>query len=179
MKNLITFIIGVIIFFILFFLIKKLFKPKKITRRKKIKDRRIIHRKKRKRKLESKKIRAGNKRLEEIFNALKNKELKDILNYLNKIYPLEKLSSRKFDSEEELAKFLKERSVDFLHGRHHELKEEMSKLRKEGRDVNDVDLRLMSIPLKIKLFEVSLNKKDFYKVINLIEKVEKELKKYN
>lgn len=118
---------------------------------------------------------------EDASNLIKNEDIRSILKYLkSKNYSIEKLlKDRKFDSKKELIKFLKEILVSFLNDEYNELKGKVSTLRKKGVDESHIELRLMSVPLKIKLFEASFHKKDFDKVINLTDSIEQELKKYN
>lgn len=75
------------------------------------------------------------------------------------------------DLNEELIKKLKED--------HDKIYSQISEKRKKGIDMLIAELEIMSIPFKIKIFESTLDKKDYYKVKGRIDKLKKilEIKK--
>ena len=81
-----------------------------------------------------------------------------------------------FDSESSLGKYLREESVKLFVSEVDSLKGRVSDLRKKGRDVNDLDFQIMPIPLKIKLFAASFDKKDFDVVVQMLDKAAGEVK---
>ncbi|GEM_PF-5790489 len=113
-----------------------------------------------------------------------SKKLKDetsvyILEYLRKKdYALvDKLFLGKtFGSEKELEKYLKEETVKLLLLEVDSLKARVSELRKKGGDINYSDFQIMPIPLKIKLFSASFDRKDFDRIIAMLEKASAEVK---
>jgi hypothetical protein len=118
---------------------------------------------------------------EELSNKLKNKEIDTVLDYFKtKKYSLliKRISNRRFKSKKEIINFLKEEIINFLSSSHGELKDRISALRKKGKDVTDLELRLMVIPLKINVFKASFYRKDFDKVVKLLDKIENETKGY-
>jgi hypothetical protein len=120
--------------------------------------------------------------LNEILEKVNDKEISSILEYLKSenISTLYKLIlNRTFESMEDFLKFLLQELVIFLKDEYNNLKTKISELRKGGEDVDDPSLRLMSVPLKIRIFESSFLKKDFDNVIRLIEGVKIELKTYD
>jgi len=133
-----------------------------------------------------KNIRVGTKKTFKIFNlkgiskTLKDEELISILEYLEKRnYQIKKeILNKEFSSETELYEFLKEDLINFLKNEYTSLKEKISLLRKHGKDVNYEWLKLLMIPSKISIFESNLSRKDFDKVIKIIDSLEDELKKY-
>jgi len=119
--------------------------------------------------------------LSSLSKKLGNRDIAHVLEYLKKEnYSLiEKLFVGKtFDSEDEFMRYLQEEIVRFLESEVGLLKERISGLRKKGLDVSDIDYRVMSVPLKIKLFSASFNRNDFDKVVLMIDKIDEELKKF-
>ncbi len=118
--------------------------------------------------------------LDSLSKRLKDKEVVHVLNHLKKEnYALiEKLFLGKtFGSENEFMEYLKEEIVIFLESEVNLLKDRLSDLRKKGLDVNDLALKVMAIPLKIKLFSASFEIKDFDKIISMLDKRDLEIKK--
>lgn len=117
--------------------------------------------------------------LNSLSKKLKSKDLAHVLEYLKKEdYSLiERLFIGKtFNSENEFMRYLKEEIVRFLESEAGLLRERVSALRKNGLDMNDMGYKVMSIPLKIKLFSATFNRNDFDKVILMIDKIDGELK---
>ncbi len=118
--------------------------------------------------------------IEALSKKLKDKEVVHVLNHLKKEnYALiEKLFLGKtFGSENEFMEYLKEEIVIFLESEVNLLKDRLSDLRKHGTDVNDLSLKVMAIPLKIKLFSASFEMKDFDKIISMLDQRDLEIKK--
>jgi hypothetical protein len=119
--------------------------------------------------------------LTEVAERLKDKEFVSILAYLGERgYQIKKeILNKEFNSNEELYEFLKEDLLNFLRSEYGALKEKVSLIRRKGKDVEYEWLKLMMIPSKINIFKSTLKRKDFNKVINLIEDLERKLKKYD
>ena len=56
-----------------------------------------------------------------------------------------------------------------------ELKQQASSLRKKGKDMLIEELKIMSIPSKIRFFEATEDKHDFYVAKNLVDKIKQEI----
>jgi hypothetical protein len=115
---------------------------------------------------------------EDILSHIEDKETVLILQF----FKAEKFSSlikrvleRNFNSDKEVINYLKEEVIGSLKSDYENLKEKISELRKEGKDVSHSQLKIMSIPLKIRIFAVSFSKKDFDKIMGLFEQVNKNL----
>jgi len=115
---------------------------------------------------------------QDLFNRVKDKEAKKILSYFkdkDDSLMLEKFLKRNFASEKELIDYLKEGVINFLKENHIDLKDRISEFRKKGIDVTNLSLKIMAIPLKIKLFASSFSKKDFDKVIKLLDFIQADV----
>ena len=66
-------------------------------------------------------------------------------------------------------------SIDELRGRLKELKDLISKLRKEGFDMTIPTLRITNIPTRINIAEITLDREDFQKAKELLEETMKEI----
>jgi len=75
----------------------------------------------------------------------------------------------------ELIERLKEGLGEKLISEYDDLKKEISDIRKKGGDVLIEDLKLSSVPLKIKLFKATMEKKDFYKIKKILKEVKDEI----
>ncbi|MEM0465956.1 MAG: hypothetical protein QXW97_04640 [Candidatus Pacearchaeota archaeon] len=130
--------------------------------------------------------RQDNKKLmSDISNKIQNKNILNILEFLknknyqffNSIFIDEKNIDKKTFVKESLDDFIKRQILNFLKYRLEDLKSEISFLRKSGKDVEYLSLKVISVPLKIKIFEASFESKDFFKVTELLDFCEEELKK--
>ncbi len=66
---------------------------------------------------------------------------------------------------------------DSFKSKYHELNERFSELRKAGIDLGVLNLKLMMIPLKLKVFLATYEKKDAENLLNRIKELEKEINK--
>lgn len=116
-----------------------------------------------------------------VLEEIKKTDLGAILLSLEKEeYSLvvEKIMKLNFVSKKDFVKTLCEELVNLLREANKELGFRASKIRKKGKNIRDVELKLMSVPLKIKIFEATYTKKDFDKVIFLMESLDKALGLY-
>jgi hypothetical protein len=116
----------------------------------------------------------------DIFLYLKNKEVIDVLRYLEskKIIFLKNYNYEKiFKDEKEIEEYLKSSLITYLNDNYEDLKVKISDLRRKGKDVQQLSLNLMSIPLKIKIFKASFSQKDLDVVLNRLEEIKDKLKK--
>jgi hypothetical protein len=110
-----------------------------------------------------------------IVEAVKDEELLTILKKLKEKYNkfLEKKTLNKnFNSYEDLLDFLKTEIKLFLKDMHEALKSEISTLRRAGKDTNEYSIKLMSVPLKIKIYESNPSVKNFNNVLEIIRHIE-------
>lgn len=80
----------------------------------------------------------------------------------------------KFDNYIEAENYFKEELGNFLTDKYNDVHEQVSEIRKEGKEATVITFKLMMIPLKIKIFLATCEKKDFEKVLNMIEEVKNE-----
>ena len=115
----------------------------------------------------------------ELLQQLKGSELDKILSSLkpeDSSSVIRKVSSLNFSSHDEFYSAVASEIAGFLADQHDNLVYQLSNLRKGGGDDNELGLKAMSIPLKTKLFQSSLLKTDFDKVISLINDINNGIK---
>lgn len=78
-------------------------------------------------------------------------------------------------TKSELLTNVKNYLVSSIKKDYEELKQQSSNLRKKGKDVFIEELRIMTIPSKIRFFEATEDKHDFYAVKKLIERMKQEI----
>ncbi len=78
-------------------------------------------------------------------------------------------------SRQALIEIIREELVKSLYNEHSELKGKISALRKKGKDPIMAEIKLMNVPPKIKMVEVTYNEKDVKKVKELLDDVRKEI----
>ncbi len=84
---------------------------------------------------------------------------------------------RKIQINEEFENNLKQKINDYLKEKNQDLNERFSELRKKGEDLGVLNFKLVMIPLKIKVFMASYNKKDAENVLRRINEIETEINK--
>jgi hypothetical protein len=94
-------------------------------------------------------------------HILSDNALKEVISASKDPYSLNKLLS------ESLSTKLKEEYDDLYYA--------ISNIRKKGKDTFLLDLDMMSVPLKIKMFKSTFSEKDYYKAKRLIETIKKNL----
>jgi len=111
---------------------------------------------------------------------IENKDLESIFKYIkiNKKELAKKILDRKFPKQEAFDEFLKESIIQFLKDEVDDLKSKISGFRKQGDDMSHLSIKLMKVPLKIKVFQVSFKKEDFDKVVKILDGVKKGLEGY-
>ncbi len=82
---------------------------------------------------------------------------------------------KKSKTKKDLIDSLKKELINSLKAEYNDLKEKISSQRKKGYDVYIEDLKSMSIPLKIKMFNATSEKNDFYKIKKIIHEVKESL----
>ena len=115
----------------------------------------------------------------ELLQQLKGSELDKIMGSLkpeDSSSVIRKVSSLNFSSYDEFYSAVASEIAGFLADQHDNLVYQLSNLRKGGGDDNELGLKAMSIPLKTKLFQSSLLKTDFDKVISIINDISNGIK---
>ena len=111
----------------------------------------------------------------DIMKNLENPKLKKLFGILKlKNIVLFKEIDKLFQNKREFEEFLIEKTMDYLKERYEALKTDLSKLRKKGASVKILEIEILSITPKIKMFKATLDDKDFERVLNIFEKLEKE-----
>ncbi len=115
--------------------------------------------------------------IKNLRGKIENEDLKETLIYLetNKIYKTPQNNQLK-DSKE-IEEFLSQEILDLLNAKYKELGEKISELRKKGKDATVWNFQLMMIPLKLKVFSATLNKKDLVVILKRLNDIEKSLPK--
>jgi hypothetical protein len=116
--------------------------------------------------------------LGEALSSLENKDLSEILNelVLRNINIFDANSRNTvLKLEDEVIEVVKNKLIDLLTASHAYLQERISALRKSGHDTKMLEIQSMSIPLKIKIFGATHAKKDFDKVIPMLDTLKKNI----
>jgi len=123
--------------------------------------------------------------LEELFHILELLNEKQIEKFLNH-YKEQKLSNskdqkidlilKKSSTRVEILDKLKKQLTDSVKSEYEDARREISFLRKKGLDVYVEDLKSMKIPLKMRMFNATSSKKDFYAIKKVLEEVNIVLK---
>lgn len=112
------------------------------------------------------------------LNGKLESELMEVIKVLKENTPYWDRFVIKEFSEKELREDIIKDILSFLKDWYDEVYSLIHECRKKGKEVEDINFILMSIPLKIKIFKSSLNKKDFEVIFNKLVKVETELQKF-
>ena len=121
------------------------------------------------------------KSFEDVYEILKNSTILDLVRYfeINKLEFVNwEINDTIFDSITSLEDFIKSKIVNYLDNRYWDLMDKTSELRKNGKDMNDAEFMLLSVPLKIKLFSATFKKKDFDIVMKRMQPIKELLEKY-
>ncbi len=105
-------------------------------------------------------------------NKINDSSLKEIASMLEsaKIIDLKKINTRgEFESN------LKQEIKSSLNDKYKDLEERFSEVRKTGLDMGVMNFRLMALPLKIRVFLSTYEKKDIENVLKRIKDIETEL----
>ena len=118
--------------------------------------------------------------IEELFHILTILKDEDIEKFLEhyKGYNFDKKMQEIIKNSNNGSDFIKlvgKSLVGNLKQEYESIMAEISKKRKKGSDLYMEDIKSMSIPLKIRIFEATLKKEDFYNVKKLIHEVKNML----
>jgi hypothetical protein len=85
---------------------------------------------------------------------------------------------KKINSETDAEEIIKQEMKDSLQNKIQDLNETFSELRKRGIDLSIFNFKLVILPLKLKVFLATYEKKDLENILNRIDEIDKEIKKY-
>lgn len=107
--------------------------------------------------------------------------LKDISKNVREIFLLfiseNLIDLKKIEFKGDLESNIKQKIEDAIKDRYQNMNETFSELRKSGVDLGVLNFKLVMIPLKIKVFLATYEKKDAENVINRIKDIENEINK--
>jgi predicted transcriptional regulator len=106
------------------------------------------------------------------MEKIKNIRLKESLLFLisKKIINQSKINWRgDFESN------IKQGMEESIKDKYNDMNEKFSELRKSGKDLGVLNFKLMIIPLKIKIFTATYEKKDAENIIKRMEEIENEI----
>jgi hypothetical protein len=108
-------------------------------------------------------------------DRIKDSKLKETVLFLSskKIINLNKIN---FNNEFE--KNLKQEIAESINSKYDDINNKTSDLRKNGKDTGVLNFKLMMIPLKIKVFLSTYEKKDAENVLRRIQEIENEIGKF-
>jgi hypothetical protein len=125
---------------------------------------------------ENKEIKPRKVQVVDIFEAVKdNQELVDVLTEIKNRRPDLFSKIVRLKRDEDLQEAVKESIVEFLKEEIVAIKDKLSDLRREGKDLKTIDLRTMKISNKIGTLSAYFSRKEFTKIIDSMEILEKEL----
>jgi len=107
-----------------------------------------------------------------LINQIKDANLKEVLLFLisnNLVNP------NKINLNGDFEGNIKQEIGDSIKEKYRDMNEKFSELRKSGRDLGVLNFKLMMIPLKIKIFLSTYEKKDAENLVNRIEEINKEI----
>ncbi|HJX50317.1 MAG TPA: hypothetical protein VJ438_02550 [Candidatus Nanoarchaeia archaeon] len=99
-------------------------------------------------------------KLKELFLLVKSKKM---------------INPNKINLNGDLDENIKQEIGNSLKDKYHDLNDKFSELRKSGKDLGVLNFKLMIVPLKIKVFLATYEKKDAEKIIQKIEEIENEI----
>lgn len=101
---------------------------------------------------------------------------------LKEIFLILKLSNlikvNKINWNGEIEENIKQEIKESLQDKIKDLNDTFSELRREGKDLGVLNFRLMILPLKLKIFFSTYDKKDLENLLMKINNIENEIKKY-
>jgi len=118
------------------------------------------------------------KSLKAAFDLLKDKELEDVYSVFKKNFSVIKFTGI-YSSVNEVREELKSRMIGAFSDEYRELRSKVSRLRKKGKEVTDIDFSLLEMPLKLKLFSAEFNVKNYELVYEILKKSKDDLKQFD
>jgi hypothetical protein len=113
-----------------------------------------------------------NTKEESLISNIKDTNLKEILRFLisNKI-----VNTKKINLNGDFENNIRQEIEESIKEKYRDIEEKFSELRKSGKDLGVLNFKLMMVPLKIRIFLATYEKKDAENVINRIYEIEKEI----
>ena len=112
---------------------------------------------------------------EDYLDKVKNPKLKEMALILESKGVMK---VKKINSEADAEEIIKQEMKDSLQNKIQDLNETFSELRKRGIDLSIFNFKLVILPLKLKVFLATYEKKDLENILNRIDEIDKEIKKY-
>ena len=112
---------------------------------------------------------------EDYLDKVKNPRLKEMALILESKGVMK---VKKINSEADAEEIIKQEMKDSLQNKIQDLNETFSELRKRGIDLSIFNFKLVILPLKLKVFLATYEKKDLENILNRIDEIDKEIKKY-
>lgn len=109
----------------------------------------------------------------EIFNNVSDEKLRETLILIKNSTNIKLNYNVKLTEPKEIENYFKEELESYLNEKYNEIHEKVSELREKGYDMMVWTFKLMSIPLKIKVFVATSDKKDFNTVTHKINEIGK------
>jgi hypothetical protein len=119
-------------------------------------------------------IKVQNKKIDKEVKIenIKDNKLKEILIFLS----LKKvINTNNINWNGDIEANIKQEIEESIKEKYQNINEKFSEIRKSGKDLGVLNLKLMIIPLKIRVFLSTYDKKDAENVIDRIEEIEKEI----
>ena len=112
---------------------------------------------------------------EDYLDKVKNPKLKEMALILESKGIMK---VKKINSETDAEEIIKQEMKDSLQNKIQDLNETFSELRKRGIDLSIFNFKLVILPLKLKVFLATYEKKDLENILKRIDEIDKEIKKY-
>ncbi|MFH1801983.1 MAG: hypothetical protein ABH864_00865 [archaeon] len=116
-------------------------------------------------------------KLIEVIKKLSDNQIQTILKHYFENFEESKFGAllQRSKSAGDVTNLLKTETVRGLELEYERLKNNLAVARRQGRNTKNEELALISIPHKIKMFQATFDKKDFYKVRDSLIKIERSL----
>ena len=113
------------------------------------------------------------------LNLIKDENLLSILREFKEKDLIKFQEGSHGNTSEETEKYLREKILDYLKDKYESTKYQVSLLRRKGIDTKMIDFKLMSVPLKIKIFKSTSSKKDFDTLTGIFERINKDIQSHS
>ncbi|MDA3836634.1 MAG: hypothetical protein PF542_03350 [Nanoarchaeota archaeon] len=115
------------------------------------------------------------KDLEEALGIVGTDDVKKVISEFKKELTKEINFTGIYTSRKDILESIKERVSDYFNSEYSELKRNISYVRKHGEEVSVIDYELMTLPLKLKLLEVTFDLDNYYVVLGILKSVRDKL----
>jgi hypothetical protein len=116
-------------------------------------------------------------RLIDIIKTLKEEQLESLMSFYREHFSSDKLGVllKKSKGSSDVITLLRNEAINGLKEEYERVKNVIAQARKKGKNAQGEWLELMSVPAKIKMFGATFDKKDFYKIRDSLNKIEKSI----